>query len=67
MCRRENRGAAAGGGGGGGSGGVAKPPVPAIKPKMLSFAKGTKKENAKEVAEGMVVEEVLSIAIWIYI
>ena len=30
---------------------------------MLSFAKGTKKENAKEGVEGMVVDEVLSVVV----
>ena len=59
MCRNKG-GSSAGGSGGSGSGGVAKPPVPAIKPKMLSFAKGTKMENAKDGAEGIVIEEVLS-------
>ena len=53
MCRNKG-GSSAGGSGGSGSGGAAKPPVPAIKPKMLSFAKGTKMENAKDGAEGMV-------------
>ena len=61
MCRNKG-GSSAGGSGGSGSGGAAKPPVPAIKPKMLSFAKGTKMENAKDGAEGMVIEEVLSNA-----
>ena len=61
MCRNKG-GSSAGGSGGSGSGGAAKPLVPAIKPKMLSFAKGTKMENAKDGAEGMVIEEVLSNA-----
>ena len=43
-------------------GGAAEPTVAAIKPKIPSFAKGTKKENAKEGAEGMVVGEVLVVA-----
>ena len=61
MCRNKG-GSTASGSGGSGSGGAAKPLVPAIKPKMLSFAKGTKRENAKDGAEGMVMEEVLSNA-----
>ena len=62
MCRNKEGSSAGGSGGSGvsGSGGAAKPPVPSIKPKLLSFAKGTKKENAKNGAEGMVIEEVLS-------
>ena len=62
MCWN-NRGSSAYGSGGSGSGGAAKPPVPAIKPKMLSFAKGTKRGNAKDSAEKMVIEEVLSNAL----
>ena len=61
MCRKKE-GSPASGGSGSGSGGLAKPLVPAIKSKMLIFAKGTKRENAKDGAEGMVMEEVLSDA-----
>lgn len=42
------------GSGGSGSGEAGKPPILATTTK-LSFAKGTKKENAEEGAEGMVV------------
>ena len=58
MCRNKG-GFSAGGSGGSGSGGAAKPPVPGIKPKMLNFAKGTKMENSKDGAEGMVIEEMV--------
>ena len=43
--------------------GFGEPLVPALKPKVLSFAKGTKKDSTKESAEGMVVSEVLSVFI----
>ena len=45
-----------------GGGNSAKPPPRAIKPKLTSFAKGTKKYATKEGAKGMVVEEVRSNA-----
>ena len=57
MCQNK-RGSSAGGSGGSGSGTAAKPLFPAIKPKLLSFAQGTKKENAKDGAEGMVLEDI---------
>ena len=62
MCRKGGGVAAAGAAGGSGSGRAAKSTAPAIKPNLLSFAKSTKKENAKEGAEGMVVDEVSSVA-----
>ena len=58
MCRKGGSRASSSGGKDSGGGGSAKPAVPATKPE-LSFAKGTKRESAKEGAKGMVVEEVL--------
>jgi len=58
VCRKAGGGGGSGPPGGGGSGGQGKPPPPPLKPKLLSFAPGTKKEKAKETAEGMMVEEV---------
>ena len=46
----------------GGGCGSAKPPPPSIKPKLLLFAKGTKKDATKESAQGIVIDGVLSIA-----
>ena len=62
LCRKGGGVAAAGAAGGSGSGRAAKSTAPAIKPKLLSFAKSTKKENTKEGAEGMAVNEVPSVA-----
>lgn len=39
-----------------------KPPVPASRPRLLSFAKGTKKEGAQSGAEGAMFEELMSVA-----
>ena len=61
-CRKGGGGAAAGVVGGTGIGGAAKSLVLAIKAKMVSFAKGTEEENAKEGTKGLVADEVLSIA-----
>jgi len=48
MCRKSGGSGAKGPPGGGGNGGQGKPPPPPLKPKLLSFALGTKKEKAKE-------------------
>lgn len=54
--KKSSRGAATGAAGGGG--GFGKPLVLAIKPKLLSFAMGTKNDSAKEGARGIVIDEV---------
>ena len=61
MYRKGGRGDATGATRGSGSGRATKSTALAIQPKLLSFAKGTKKENAKEGDKDMVVDEVLSV------
>ena len=41
---------------------TAEPPALARRPELLSFATNTKKQVARSVAEGLVVEEVLLVA-----
>lgn len=63
MCLKCGGGVATGVVGGSDSGGVAKPHVPAIKQKIRIFAKVAMKENAKEGAEDMVVDQVFSVVV----
>ena len=62
MCRKGGSGASSSGSNDSRGGGSAKLPVLATKPE-LGFAKGVKRESAKERAEGMVVEKVLLISV----
>lgn len=49
IFRKGGGGAGASAARGSGSGGAAKSTIPAIKPELLSFAKGTKKKTRKKV------------------